>query len=285
MKRCPTCNKTFSDQNLSFCIEDGTPLVPLAVDETPNDGPASANAGSSTTSGAQQPSHQLNDVRTPAYQPPGSYFSPGQSGKRKVWPWVVAILGISLIGVVGMGIAIAIFLPRAIRSRSEANANVERRETNSSNLNDNTATSHSSPSNESSNVSRDSETESITPAPTNEDLVLSALTDLEQEWTVANINADKKKLDLILADDYVGTASDGKKQGKAEYIRTIERDTTIQKWDFQDLKVALTGERATLTGIIKLQVRNQAVAYQFTDKFVWRNGRWQATGSAVTPIK
>ena len=24
MKRCPTCNKTFTDQNLSFCIEDGT---------------------------------------------------------------------------------------------------------------------------------------------------------------------------------------------------------------------------------------------------------------------
>ena len=44
---------------------------------------------------------------------------------------------------------------------------------------------------------------------------------IENEWTVANINADKRKLNYILADDYVGTASDGKSQGKAEYLQTI----------------------------------------------------------------
>jgi len=47
--------------------------------------------------------------------------------------------------------------------------------------------------------------------------VLQDLTDLEHEWTVANINADKKKLDRILADDYVGASADGTPQGKAEY--------------------------------------------------------------------
>lgn len=27
MKRCPTCNKTYNDDNLMYCLDDGTPLV------------------------------------------------------------------------------------------------------------------------------------------------------------------------------------------------------------------------------------------------------------------
>ncbi|HEV7843834.1 MAG TPA: hypothetical protein VGO69_09055, partial [Pyrinomonadaceae bacterium] len=27
MKRCPTCNKTYSDDSMSFCLEDGAPLL------------------------------------------------------------------------------------------------------------------------------------------------------------------------------------------------------------------------------------------------------------------
>ena len=32
VRRCPTCNKTFADRNLAFCIDDGTPLVPVIED-------------------------------------------------------------------------------------------------------------------------------------------------------------------------------------------------------------------------------------------------------------
>src|SRR5947208_17089832 len=27
MKRCPSCNRTYTDVSLNFCLEDGTPLV------------------------------------------------------------------------------------------------------------------------------------------------------------------------------------------------------------------------------------------------------------------
>ena len=170
------------------------------------------------------------------------------------------------------------------RDNSNYNANVEQRDNHNSNLNG----SNSDPAeNEDSNDN--SGPQDTTPPPTDEKEVLADLTDLEHEWTVANINADKKRLNRILADDYVGT-TEGKVQGKAEYLKTIERDTSIQKWDFEDLKVSLKGDRATLTGIISLEVKdqqgqNQPVAYRFTDKFVWRDGRWQATGSEVTPLK
>ena len=31
MKRCRTCNRTYTDPNLSYCIDDGTPLITEAV--------------------------------------------------------------------------------------------------------------------------------------------------------------------------------------------------------------------------------------------------------------
>ena len=30
MKRCPSCNRTYTDASLNFCLEDGTPLTPDA---------------------------------------------------------------------------------------------------------------------------------------------------------------------------------------------------------------------------------------------------------------
>lgn len=270
MKRCPTCNKTFSDPKLSFCIDDGTPLViDTSADETTLVSPSVSEHSTSP------PSEPL------PYQPPGSYVPQYQGGKRKVWPWILIILAIAVIGLAALGVVSAILLPNILRARanqnnSSVNANVNQRR--NSNLN-----SNSSPDNE--NASVNDETKESTPAPTDEAVVLADLTDLENEWTVANINADKKKLDRILADDYVGTLSDGASQGKADYLRTIERDDTIQKWEFEDLKVNLKGDRATLTGVVNLQIQNEEQAFRFTDKFVWRDGRWQATSSEVSRVK
>jgi hypothetical protein len=291
MRRCPTCNRTYTDQKLSFCIDDGTPLVPVSapVDATTVVSPSSDQSRNDVP---PTQSYLSNDRKTPAYQPPGSYVPPRGQTKRKVWPWVVGTLAALFLLVIGLGIAAAILIPNMMRAASNRNssnlnANVEQSDNYNSNLNSNARGSDLGNSNlrdlnENANHASDEEQ---TPPPTDEDEVLATLTDLEHEWTVANINADKKKLDRILADDFVGTPSDGKRQGKAEYIRTIERDTTIQKWDFEDLKVNLKGERATLTGVLKLQIRDEEVEYRFRDKFVWRDGRWQATSSEVTPTK
>ena len=87
MKRCSTCNRTYTDPTLSFCIEDGTPLTPInSADETTVFSPREV---------------------TP-YQPPGSYVPPGGEGrKRRVWPWVLGIGGAFLLGIVAISIAAA----------------------------------------------------------------------------------------------------------------------------------------------------------------------------------
>jgi len=287
MKRCPTCNRTFTDRNLSFCIDDGTPLIPVPPDEDPtvvapgSKGPEAGDPGSE--------SHSSN-WNAPVYQPPGSYVPPGSTAKRSTWPWVVAILGIVLIAVVGLGAAVAIMVPRFMRASANRNRSpviVTPGNSNDSNSDSNPSSNTNANSDEGANSNGDSNAntgENLNPAPTDSAKVLSDLRDLEHEWTVANINADKKALDRILADDYVGT-TDGGTQGKKQYLHDIQRDTSIEKWDFEDLKVDLKGDRAVLTGIVKFIVGGSEQKYNFTDKFVWRDGRWQATASQVDPVK
>ena len=225
MKRCPTCSRIYSDPNLTFCVDDGTPLTNVDR-ETVN-----------------------------AYDPPGTYVPPAPK-QRRVWPWIVGIGGAFILGIVVLMIVAAVVMPRMARQPPAIATTDESQETDP-------------------NVNA--------PPPTDEAQVLAQLNDLENEWTVANLNADKKKLQRILADDYVGPAGPGQGlQGKKEYIDTIERDTEIEKWEFKDQKVHLAGDRATLTGRVSFVIRGQEQEFNFVDKFVWRNGRWQATGSEVT---
>jgi hypothetical protein len=259
MKRCPTCNKTFIDQKLSYCLDDGTPLVDIVDDE---DELTEVGANTSWGSPAQQPS---------PYVPRG-----GQSTKR-VWPWLAAVIGLLFVLMIGFTIAAVVYLPRL---RKQANPVVAPK------VNPNTNSTTNSNSNSSTDSSGNNANETVrsnAAAPTDKDVVLAQLKDLEHEWTVANLNADKKKLADILADDYAGRASDGKIQGKAEYINTTERDTSVQKWEFDDLRLTLHGDRATLLGRVSFQLKDKELVFNFVDRFVWREGRWQATGSEVTP--
>jgi type II secretory pathway pseudopilin PulG len=284
VKRCPTCNKTFTEEHLSFCVDDGTPLATIdPVDDEATvvrSGEADSSSGSSAAPSARD---------SQPYQPPGSpgsYIPPGSYGasKSRTWPWLLGIFAIVFIVFVGLGVGAVVLLPRMMRAsnrNANLNANVERL----GNLNENSADANSNLNSNATVSNNNDSPDEGAPPPTDEAEVLSDLTDLEHEWTVANINADKKKLDRILADDYVGV-TDGRTEGKAQYLKTIKRDTVIQKWSFENLKVNLAGDRATLTGILRVDLKNEQGeirpgAFRFTDKFVWRDERWQATGSEV----
>jgi len=191
--------------------------------------------------------------------------------RRRAWPWVVGILGAFILGILAIGIAAVFLAPRMMQRREQESARTVQPE------NSNTNANTSEPNN--ANVNS---TESInTPPPADHAQVLTQLTELENEWTVANVNADKKKLDRILADDYVGQTGEGQMHSKADYLRAIQRDTSTDKWEFSDLKLTLIGDRATLSGTVTIFEKDGKRVLDFTDKFVWRDGRWQATGSQV----
>lgn len=284
LKRCPTCNKTFSDRNLSFCVDDGTPLIAVepvddeatVVRPSPSDDLRSSSAGASPSDPKDSGVSYF-----PAYVPPGT-----GPRKRSNWPLILGILVVVLLLFGGLGIAAVVFLPKALQRASNATPQNVNANSNANRANLNSSVNNS---NANANANTNSAVDESLPAPTDSGVVLTSLKGLEDEWTVANINADKKKLNRILADDYVGI-TEGRAQGKAEYLKTIERDTAIQHWEFSDLKVTLTGDRAALKGTIRLDVKDEngqdrQLRYQFTDKFVWREGRWQATSSEVNPTK
>ena len=256
MKRCSTCNRTYDDPNLSFCIDDGTPLTPVETDDD--------------TTVVRSRNTEENDWNGAAYQPPGSYVPPGtprpEAKRRRAWPWVLGIAGAFILGIAALSIAGAIF---AMRSQRRERVSINTNQPGNSNV--------APESNTNSNANEDVDT----PPPTDHDKVLAQLNSIEQEWTVANLSADKKKLDRILADDFVGQGEHDEPQTKADYIRTIERDKDVDKWEFSNLKLTLVGDRATLSGIITYFLDERSVSFDFTDKFVWRDGRWQATGAAI----
>ena len=110
MKRCPTCNRTFTDQSLSFCTEDGTPLVTdIALDSDPE--------ATIVGSGARATGNQS---KTPPYQAPAQLAPLPDVRERRVWPWVVGITVLLLIGVGGIAIALAIVVPRLMRDETTA---------------------------------------------------------------------------------------------------------------------------------------------------------------------
>ena len=263
MKRCSTCNRTYTDPNLSFCIDDGTPLT--VIDPQDESTVVSPRDSGTDKSWNEAP-----------YRPPSAYTPAAtQAGKRRVWPWVLGIGGAFVLGIIAIGIAAAILAPRWMRSRQDEPRVVvnEPRNTNQPENSNSVAPANS---NSNANVNID------VPPPTDEDTVKAQLEDLENDWTVANINADKQALEQILADDFVGKTDEGVLYSKADYLRTIERDTEVEKWDFDDLKLNLVGDRASLSGKVTFKrINEDDQKYEFIDKFVWRDGRWQATASEL----
>lgn len=74
MKRCPTCNRTYTDESLLFCADDGTQLVNEAAPAEPFNAP---------------PSSQPTIAFSPT-PPPASSYQP--TPKRRKWLAVIALL-------------------------------------------------------------------------------------------------------------------------------------------------------------------------------------------------
>ena len=253
MKRCPTCKRVFEDDSLSYCLDDGSPLV----SET---GP---DSGATLVSPSPAPAAQVAPTQSARFEPAVS--SLGTAPKRRVWPWVVGGLLVLFFFVIVIVAVIAI--PQIIKKSQNSNRVVI-----------------DVPTPEPSETSspKPEESPSSSEAPTDEDVVQTQLTDLEKRWTQANIDGDKAALEQILADEYSGGDPP---HNKRQYIDELKPETAVKSWELEDLSVDLDGDRATMTGYLKQVANDGNEVYSFTDEFVWRDGRWQATGSRTVRVK
>ena len=262
MKHCPTCKREFED-SITYCLDDGSPLISQSrpdSDETlvppsisGRDIPTTQYGqlgGKATVSGS------IADLPVMPSQVPTPQ-------KRRIWPWVVA--GLAILFLIVFVIAAVIAIPKIVNRP-----------------NPNPPVATEPPSSSVPDTRTPSAPGSAPGAPTDEKVVLSQLTELEKQWTVANLEADKDTLDQILADDYRGGNPAHTKQ---QYLDEIRPDSTVKSWEFQDLRLGLEGDRATLDGYLRQETTRGTEVYSFTDEFVWREGRWQATASRTTRVR
>lgn len=83
MKRCPTCNKTYSDDSMSFCLEDGAPLLTVGGEAQPQSFDPNLTIPYTPPRNTSEP--QADPYRTPSGQWPNQQAGPpsgqfGQSG-------------------------------------------------------------------------------------------------------------------------------------------------------------------------------------------------------------
>lgn len=118
MKVCPTCQQTYTDESLNFCLNDGTVLIKKDAPSTPQETVFMNQAV--PTAPTNQPFHQTN-----APQPNwGAQAAAPPKPKSKTWLWVLGIFGAIIVlcggGFVGL---IAIVANQDNKNTYTANTN------------------------------------------------------------------------------------------------------------------------------------------------------------------
>ncbi|MEP6741102.1 MAG: hypothetical protein ABJB61_01280, partial [bacterium] len=156
MKRCPSCNRTYTDASLNFCLEDGTPLVAeTAPGADPNatvrytirdtKPPATEIYPSFPPAGTPPP--EPSRPAAPISQPPAPVSQaqqwaplpvsvPGPLPRKKsnaIW-WIVG--GAVIVGVIAIGLVVMLIVLASMNSNtnnsnnSNTNSRVTNRNTN-----------------------------------------------------------------------------------------------------------------------------------------------------------
>ena len=147
MKRCPQCNRTYTDDALSFCLDDGSPLVstaapssfdpgatvqyPSARDTSPQ--PTIAYPGAAPTPPPPPPQQSA-----PPPPPQWSPMPPAVPRKRSVWPWLLGIGAVLLF--MGIGVAVLIVAIATVTNSNNNNGNSNGNSNRVANRNTNTNT-------------------------------------------------------------------------------------------------------------------------------------------------
>jgi hypothetical protein len=143
MKRCPTCNRTYTDPALNFCLEDGTPLVNATA---PDANATVRYPGSRDTEPPKteiyHPPTPVTGPRPPAPQPlPPQQWSPAPAPPRKksnaVW-WVLG--GLAALAIIGVGLVVMLIALANLGSDSNRNLNANRNANRNANVVVNTNT-------------------------------------------------------------------------------------------------------------------------------------------------
>ncbi len=144
MKRCPTCNRTYTDAALNFCLEDGTPLVSAAAPDANATVRYPAGPGDTEPPKTEiyHPPTAVTGPRPPAPQPPPpQQWSPAPAPPRKksnaVW-WILG--GLAALAIIGVGLVVMLIALASLGSNTNSNLNANRNANRNANVVVNTNT-------------------------------------------------------------------------------------------------------------------------------------------------
>jgi hypothetical protein len=123
MKRCPQCNRTYTDDALSFCLDDGSPLVGTGA---PASDPSATVQYPQSRETTPQPTIAFSPSQhgaPPPLTPPPAWtpMPPTVPQKRSAWPWVLGIGAVLVF--MGIGVVILIFAVASITNDNNNNSN------------------------------------------------------------------------------------------------------------------------------------------------------------------
>jgi len=113
----------------------------------------------------------------------------------------------------------------------------------------------------------------------------------EQRWEGSFATHDISVTEQLVAEDFVGTSSNGKVGNKATMIAQAKSDTNVYtSAASEDINVHVFGPNtAVVTGIARETGKTSAGkafsnAYRFTDTWVERKGEWQCVAASAIAI-
>jgi hypothetical protein len=161
MKRCPTCDRTYTDPSLNFCLEDGTPLVPDAPAFDPNATvryPSARDTAEPPPTEIYRPEPPVTTPRRTAPPPPPPpppqqqwtptmTAAPPRKKSNAIW-WILG--GLTAVVIIGIGLVVMVIALASLSANSN-NSNVNVRNDNR-NANANVTTNTNVNSNTNANV-------------------------------------------------------------------------------------------------------------------------------------
>lgn len=113
MKSCPTCNRTYPDDTLAFCLVDGAVLsAPYDPEQTRRIPPTRATSPAATevlpsSASGESSTPPQSTIHAPAPQvpplhPPNVSAATTESPKKSILPWLLISGAILLVGVFGV---------------------------------------------------------------------------------------------------------------------------------------------------------------------------------------
>jgi ketosteroid isomerase-like protein len=119
---------------------------------------------------------------------------------------------------------------------------------------------------------------------TGEAEAVATLHRLNAHYIRAFVEADTAWYGERLSDDFVCTLADGRRIGKAEFLRRNAEGPGVKDVTYDEIDVRPLGDVALVHGVTHYTRDDSPASTRYTDVWRCRDGRWQAVAAQLTAV-